>query len=201
MTISITKPTVNGSNNTWGDTINDALDTIVVGVNDALDAVLPAGTAMLFVQSTAPTGWTKSTTHDDKALRIVSGTAGSGGTSSFTTMFDDRTTSSVSTGATVGATTLTEAQMPSHRHYVADGVTVAESGTVTSSNQIAMAATQSGSSYQSYVMRPSSGTADVGRSSLSGSGQSHTHSFTEAAHSHSLDMRVQYVDAIIATKD
>ena len=33
MAISITKPTVNGSNNTWGDTINTALDTIVDAVN------------------------------------------------------------------------------------------------------------------------------------------------------------------------
>lgn len=35
MAISITKPTVNGSNNTWGTTINSALDTIVDAVNGA----------------------------------------------------------------------------------------------------------------------------------------------------------------------
>ena len=33
MAISITKPVVNGSNNTWGDQINTALDTIVDAVN------------------------------------------------------------------------------------------------------------------------------------------------------------------------
>jgi len=33
MAITITKPTVNGSNNTWGDQINAALDTIVDAVN------------------------------------------------------------------------------------------------------------------------------------------------------------------------
>lgn len=33
MPITITKPTVNGSNNTWGTTINTALDTIVDAVN------------------------------------------------------------------------------------------------------------------------------------------------------------------------
>lgn len=35
MAISITKPVVNGSNNTWGDQINTALDTIVDAVNGA----------------------------------------------------------------------------------------------------------------------------------------------------------------------
>lgn len=33
MPITITKPTVNGSNNTWGTTINEALDTLVDAVN------------------------------------------------------------------------------------------------------------------------------------------------------------------------
>lgn len=68
----------------------------------------PAGTAMLFVQTAAPTGWTKSTTHNDKALRIVSGAASSGGTTAFSTVF--------AAGRTSDATTLTTAQMPSHTH-------------------------------------------------------------------------------------
>jgi len=38
-----------------------------------------SGTALVFAQTSAPTGWTKSTTHNDKALRVVSGTASSGG--------------------------------------------------------------------------------------------------------------------------
>lgn len=40
MAISITKPVVNGSNNTWGDQINTALDTIVDAVNGS-DAASP----------------------------------------------------------------------------------------------------------------------------------------------------------------
>ena len=47
----------------------------------------PTGTAMLFAQTSAPTGWTKSTTHNNKALRVVSGSASSGGSNSFTTAF------------------------------------------------------------------------------------------------------------------
>jgi hypothetical protein len=36
----------------------------------------PSGTVMLFQQTTAPIFWTKQTTHNDKALRVVSGSAG-----------------------------------------------------------------------------------------------------------------------------
>lgn len=46
-----------------------------------------SGTKMLFQQTTAPDGWTKETTHDDKALRLVTGTVGSGGVTGFTTVF------------------------------------------------------------------------------------------------------------------
>lgn len=51
----------------------------------------PSGTTMPFVQTTAPTGWTKSTTHNDKILRIVSGSASSGGSTPFSTVFAART--------------------------------------------------------------------------------------------------------------
>jgi hypothetical protein len=68
----------------------------------------PPGTLMLFVQTAAPTGWTKSTTHDNKALRVVSGSVTTGGTQNFTAVLN----------GTVGATTLTEAQIPSHTHTV-----------------------------------------------------------------------------------
>lgn len=68
-----------------------------------------AGTVMLFVQTSAPTGWTKSTTHDDKALRVVSGAASSGGSVAFTTAFAN---------GNAGATTLSTSQIPSHSHNV-----------------------------------------------------------------------------------
>lgn len=43
--------------------------------------LIPAGTVMVFYQAAAPVGWTKITTQNDKALRVVSGTGGgSGGT-------------------------------------------------------------------------------------------------------------------------
>ena len=63
---------------------------------------------MLFVQTAAPTGWTKLTTYDNYALRIVSGTAGTGGSVAFTTAF--------ASGST-GAYTLATADIPSHTHF------------------------------------------------------------------------------------
>lgn len=69
----------------------------------------PSGTAMLFVQTSAPTGWTKSTTHNDKALRVVSGTASSGGTYTFSSTFANGNT---------GAFTLSTNEMPNHSHGI-----------------------------------------------------------------------------------
>ena len=60
------------------------------------------GTIAVFRQETAPTGWTKETTHDDKAFRIVSGTAGTGGTTAFSSVLTDRY--------------IAEEELPSHTH-------------------------------------------------------------------------------------
>ena len=57
----------------------------------------------------APTGWTKDTTHDDKAIRLVTGTAGSGGAIAFSTTFG--------TGKTTDSHSLTNAEME-HQHLV-----------------------------------------------------------------------------------
>lgn len=65
------------------------------------------GTLMLFQQTTAPSGWTKQVTHNDKAFRVVSGTASSGGTDAFSTVFARTATDSH---------TLLTAEMPSHTH-------------------------------------------------------------------------------------
>jgi hypothetical protein len=70
--------------------------------------LFPSGTLMLFQQSVAPVFWTKQTTHNDKALRVVSGTAGSGGSTSFSGIFN----ATISTGNT----TITQSTMASHAH-------------------------------------------------------------------------------------
>lgn len=78
----------------------------------------PSGTVMLFVQTSAPTGWTKATAHNDKALRVVSGAAGSGGSNAFSTVMGQ---------TVVGSTALTIAMMPAHSHSYT--VTAISSGT------------------------------------------------------------------------
>lgn len=73
-----------------------------------VESSVPAGAVTNFFMASAPTGWTKSTTNTDCAIRIVSGTGGAtGGSVGFTTAFANGST---------GATTLTTAQMPSHTH-------------------------------------------------------------------------------------
>ena len=77
----------------------------------------PDNTAMFFFQSSAPTHWVKSTSHNDKMLRVVSGTGGgSGGSISFTT-FTGRTYSTPwSSNSSTGNHTLSQNRIPSHTH-------------------------------------------------------------------------------------
>jgi fibronectin-binding autotransporter adhesin len=69
--------------------------------------LIPSGTVMLFAQTAAPTGFTKNTTTgDNSALRVTTGTASTGGSVAFTTAFASQTpTGSVSTST--GNTTAT----------------------------------------------------------------------------------------------
>ena len=89
----------NAANNAW------LTVATFLGSGLSLGGFAP-GTVMLFVQTAAPTGWTKSTTHDNKALRVVSGSVTTGGTQGFTAVLN----------GTVGAHTLSTAEMPSHTH-------------------------------------------------------------------------------------
>jgi hypothetical protein len=143
---------------------------------------IPSGTLMLFQQTAAPTGWTKQTTHDNKALRVVSGTAGSGGTTAFTTVFSNQTPTITTSGLSAGATTLSTAQMPSHNHDCTIGISSGYNGSV-------VVARYEGVSQ--YVGLPVSSTGGNG---------SHSHSISGSATSSAITLNVQYVDLIIASK-
>jgi len=67
--------------------------------------LIPPGSKMLFYQTAAPTGWTKLTVDNNKALRVVSGSGGnSGGNVSFTGAFTNRSV-----------------PLPSHNHSASSG--------------------------------------------------------------------------------
>lgn len=157
-------------------------------LNAVIQALIPTGTKMMFVQTTAPTGWTKDTTHDNKALRVVSGTASTGGTVAFTTAFASKAVS-----GTVGSTTLSTSQIPSHRHVVRGDARSDTVGFLFGGN---------GSPNNANLL---TNTDQINRDSYTGplygwdagGGGSHNHGFTGTA----IDMAVQYVDVIIATKD
>jgi hypothetical protein len=149
----------------------------------AATSFAPAGTVMLFVQTAAPTGWTKSTTHDNKALRVVSGTASSGGSTAFSTVFADQTPTITTSGLSAGATTLTTGQMPSHTHALSQSFSTGFA---------------CGSTKQRTAL--TGGGADVTATGTGGGG-SHTHSVSGTATSSAITLAVQYVDVIIATKN
>ena len=69
--------------------------------------------AVVFRLNAAPTGWTKITTSNDRALRVVSGTLVDGGGSSFSVAFPAQTP----TGS-VGGSSLTVAQLAAHFHLI-----------------------------------------------------------------------------------
>lgn len=204
-TDSATRLTVNSSAATFAETVAVTGDITATGSATITGSVtaasfsgawanIPAGTAMLFAQTTAPTGWTKSTTHDNKALRVVSGSASSGGSVAFTTAF-----ASQSVVGTVGSYTLTTADIPSHNHTA----TSTDSG---HSHGISAVGMNGGSTGVFYTLvSPStpyvntiSGTANITTSiGSTGGGGGHSHSFTGTA----INLAVQYVDVIIATKN
>ena len=75
--------------------------------------MFPAGTRLVFQQTTPPTGWTKETgaAYDDAALRFETGTISTGGSQSFNATFASRTFT-----GTVGNDTPSEAKTAAHAH-------------------------------------------------------------------------------------
>jgi hypothetical protein len=150
----------------------------------AIPAAFPSGTVMLFVQTSAPTGWVKSTAHNNKSLRVVSGTAGSGGSVAFTTAFGTPSVSgSVSLSGSVEATTLTIAQIPSHTH---------PRGTYDETID---------GPFRPTIIYEQSNTPETSTGATGGGG-SHTHGFSGSGtlSGASTAINVQYVDVIICTK-
>ena len=154
--------------------------------------IVPQNAISIFYQLGAPTGWTQVTDHNDKSLRVVSGTGGGsgppGGGTAFTSVFPNSTipfTFSGSATGSIGNHTLTTPQLPIHNHANggAIGLTPSTVGDVSS-----------GPGWTRTF--PSTGDT-IG---IPAGGGSHTHPFSaSASFSTSLDLRVQYIDVIICS--
>lgn len=148
-----------------------------------LGAGFPTGTRMLFQQTAAPVGWTKDTSAglDNSALRIVTGTAGNGGATAFTTVFG--------AGKSTDGFTLTTAHMPSHSHY--EQMTNSATGLPTRAKYVLGAWAN-----EPFALVQTEWT-NTGKADLSteaaGSGGSHAHSFG--------NFDLKYRDVIVASKD
>jgi len=189
--------TVSGGNITLGGTGRiQGIDTVSASTDAAnktyVDAAVgnngfPSGTKMLFQQTSAPTGWTKDTTHNNKALRVTNGTVGTGGNASFNTVFGLTATNNH---------TLTVAQMPSHSHST--------SNSGNHSHSFNRRGLYSGGNYTNDAASGANGSGYTWAQGTNGAGD-HSHNTNNAGssqgHSHGIDLRVQYIDVIVATKD
>ncbi len=151
---------------------------------------MPSGTRMLFNQTNPPTGWTKDTSSTNRALRLVSGTVGTGGANTFTGKLNSSVTTS---GGNPLALTLSTNQIPSHRHWI--------SGAPKDDNNFSTAGTNT-QEHGLYADAGSYSASDQNRSygrnsAYTGGGQAHDHGFTQAT----VNLNVRYLDVIIASKD
>ena len=175
-------------------TLQDA-DMTIASVAQ-VNAVIPTGTRMLFQQTAAPVGWTKEVgaTFNDRALRIVTGAVGNGGTNSFTTAFNSNNGAAA---GTTGATTLALAQIPSHNH---GGGNHSHSGSLgafyfdgnAGGGQQPVPGGGGGFNVPAFTTNASGNVI-----STQGTGGSHTHTIASAQ----FNLDVAYHDVIIATKN
>jgi hypothetical protein len=211
---------------------------------------------MLFAQTAAPTGFTKNTTTgDNSALRVTTGTASTGGSVAFTTAFVSQTPSgSVSTtvnnqtatnqattatnigvtatnqaitpsgsvsitavSGSAGATTLSTPQIPSHNHALgASGYgAIAEQNLQPRSGAGNTTFNTGGGGSHTHPFSFSSGSGSFSGNSVTALQNSHnhtqnSHNHTQDAHNHTasssftgnaINLAVQYIDVIRATKD
>ena len=176
--------------------------------------LLPSGTRLVFHNSSAPTGWTKDTSINDSALRVVSGTPGSGGSTGFASALGSPSVSgsvslsgepgsgnlstSISGNVNIGSTTLSISQIPSHSHDAPRGGEVRSSSNRTDGspsghgNEVNTGNTGGSGSHNHNAGHNLSGSI---------SGNPSRGSLSASLSSASASINVKYQDFIIAQKD
>lgn len=163
----------NGTKSFRDDTVYTQVGTDfgAADINAIIDAMYPVGSIYLSVNNVSPATFFGGTWEQiTDTFLLCAGSTYTAGTTG------GAATDQITTGGTVGGHTLTETEIPSHRHYV-----VANAGgnndTPTNSTSVARYATSSHSDLP-YSMRANTNNATVGRSSATGGGNSHNHTFT-----------------------
>ena len=213
-----------------GATVSDMIEIIVYDVFSVADTVsasdggtftgavtfsggvsgvgFPSDTSMLFQQTSAPTGWTKQTTHNDKSLRLVSGSVGTGGSVAFSSAMATPTSNlavgagnlAVSMSGNISNTTLSIAQMPTHTHNAHTKTT----GEINTSGYNGGNNGNRGSNINGASLNEGGGGAHNHAHNLSGSMSGDpalTGNVTAGNLAVASTINVQYVDFIIANKD
>jgi hypothetical protein len=167
--------------------------------SSAAAAAFDSGTVMLFAQTAAPTGWTKNTSAGNQhALRVVTGTASTGGSVDFTTAFASQTPSgTVSVSGSAGNTTLSTPIIPGHTHTLTFGAKQSGYGADPIISLGGLAPFYNPGS-------PVRGNLSTGTTSSTGGGGAHSHPLSISSSTFSgnaINLAVKYVDVIRATKD
>lgn len=174
----------------------------------ASDAVFPAGTRLIFQQTNAPTGWVKITDLNDRALRVVSGNASTGGSTGFSSVFTSKVPSGSVSVSVSGPVTVTG--------YAAGHVlTAAQSGLPDHTHPQNMGGQRHRNQDNGHGMSGGPTPAGFDTAGVSGGArnaqEAHSHSWVQTGGSFSgsgsgsvsmnaMDFAVAYVDVIVAQK-
>lgn len=178
--------------------------TPVVDELNSKRGIFATGTAWVFCQASAPTGWTKNTslTVNDKALRVVSGSGGgSGGTAGFSVIMNGFNVGggSLTSSNATGGTQLSEPQIVSHTHPDS-GVGLNAVPAIFNPDGAFIGWNGGDVARSSGWTRTSPGFGNAGTFPV---GDSHTHPFSGSAPVpvQSVSMNPTYVDVIVCTFD
>lgn len=198
--------------------VTGAISCATLTIGGLAPDTFPSGTRMVFQQTNAPTGWTKSTDSgfNNAVFRVVTGSVGSttdksGGSVAFTNVFQSVTPAgSVATSITgsIDGHAITVSQMPAHRHFIAANITNNNTTLLSASNQAKRGGHTelASNNNEDYHLGGVATDATVGRTSSKGSGNTHTHGISGLGASSAftgtaIDFDVKYVDIIVAQKD
>jgi len=179
-----------GSNTAWVSLGNYTVPNL-----GHLTSYFAAGTKLVFYQAAPPTGWTKDTSNNDKALRVVSGSGGgSGGTDDLSAPPSTAHTHDMSNHThtvvdpTTGSHTLITSEMPAHTHSCTYGTgpTAGGGGEPAGNSATTTGSTGGGGGHT----HPGGGTVTSATPSTNTSGPSTPTAFAP-----------KYIDVIVAIKD